>query len=274
MGEKKKNTDSEYLRSRMRSLGIADADGIDDIWHDLKSNDSDAKNKPQKNISNVQKKAQQARALIRSKSPTAQAFYHNIASRLKDRTSAAIQALPKNTRTHVAVRIIGLLVVFLGLATVFAVLGTGSNETDKAVLSVQEELNENPTRSQNEPVPLEKPADFTLLLPSGVALDQLDVGRVSPPDAELPAFAYIHELGESKLNITQQLVDNDFNIKTVATAYNATDTISVDGAVLYHGYAEDGVQSVIFQKEQVLVLIRSSRLLSDEVWASFYTELK
>jgi hypothetical protein len=136
-------------------------------------------------------------------------------------------------------------------------------------------LGESTAQNQiQDDLPREKP-DFNLLFPAGTSSDNYDVVRISPPEADA-SYTYLDKFTENGqiFNVTQQEVPNSFNLADTATDFQATNVIQVDDNQIFHGYSEKGgIQSVLFVKDEKLVLIRSPQRFNDDQWIAYYLSL-
>ena len=118
--------------------------------------------------------------------------------------------------------------------------------------------------------------DFALLYPSSSDASLYSVAKVSP-DGTAPAYAFLDRFTAdgTVFRVTQQQVPSSFDLNQAAEDFQATNVIQVDDSKIYHGYSEKGrIQSLLFVKEDLLVLIRSSERFSDDQWAAYYLSLE
>lgn len=122
--------------------------------------------------------------------------------------------------------------------------------------------------------------EFTTILPAGTSIEQLGGWtRVSPPDRD-PVFAYVDYIRDNRLIISQQPLppsftsDTEAQVEELARGYNATDTIRVDDLTVYIGTSAKGPQSVIFEKNDLLILIKSSVALTQDDWIGYISSLE
>lgn len=133
-------------------------------------------------------------------------------------------------------------------------------------------------RSQMElPELPEATPSFAMLYPSSNEAGDYRTVRVSP-EGNTPAYTYLDDVSGATVRVTQQQV-NDIpsyeGLGAVAEDFQATDVVQLDDLLIYHGINErSGVQSVITEKDQILVLIASPRQLPEEVWVSYIASLE
>jgi hypothetical protein len=125
----------------------------------------------------------------------------------------------------------------------------------------------------------EKPS-YSTLTPIGKDVTLLGGWhRVSPPEKD-PVFAYVDKIDSVQINVSQQPLPQSFkadiagSISKLADQFNAKEKISVDGVDAYVGTSEKGPQSVLFVKDDVLILIKSTDKLSNDQWAAYIATLR
>lgn len=125
----------------------------------------------------------------------------------------------------------------------------------------------------------QKTPEYTTILPEGKTIEQLGGWtRVSPPDRN-PVFAYVDTINGKAINVSQQPLPPEFKedtnsqIEQLASGYKATEKITVGEVTVFIGTSAKGPQSVIFTKNNLLILIKSSVPLSEDEWASYVKTL-
>jgi hypothetical protein len=187
----------------------------------------------------------------------------------RERIAAAGRAVADKARanTRVVLVVAGIAVLVLGVLSIKAFGGPDSKQaaTGKgaggktAVLSNQSEAPE-----------------FDTLLPVGKTIEELGGwGRVSPPDRD-PVFAYSDTLADSHIVVSQQPMPNDYandpkaGAAKIAKQFNAGKQLTTtEGGVVYIASANSGAQSVITTKKNLLIMIRSTAAIGDEIWRSY-----
>lgn len=118
---------------------------------------------------------------------------------------------------------------------------------------------------------------YQTILPAGKT--DITWQRVSPPDRD-PVFAYSDTLENVKIAVSQQPIPDNFkpnvsdSVANLAKSYAATDKVTAGDTQLYVGTSGQGPQSVIFTKNGLLVLIKSSSKIPDESWARYVESLQ
>lgn len=120
---------------------------------------------------------------------------------------------------------------------------------------------------------------YNTVLPQDQSVDELGGWqRVSPPESE-PVFAYNDHIDDIAINVSQQPIPESFagnvgaNVKSLAESYSATTVIEAGETTVYIGRSSRGPQSVIFTKNNLLVLIKSQGTIKHESWARYINAL-
>lgn len=122
--------------------------------------------------------------------------------------------------------------------------------------------------------------NYTTLVPSGKTINSLGGWtRVSPPDHNA-VYAFADTLWGIPIIISEQPLpasfknDTDTQIADLAKNYSANRIVMVDDVTVYVGTSTKGPQSLIFTKEGLLILIKSTAALNDEQWTNYIRSLK
>ncbi len=122
--------------------------------------------------------------------------------------------------------------------------------------------------------------DYATILPEGKSITELGGWtRVSPPERN-PVFAYVDVIEGTPATISEQPLPDAFKedlenqILYLAQGYHADVKIDANGTTVYIGTSAKGPQSVIFTKNNLLVLIKASAKVSDDAWATYISSLK
>lgn len=120
---------------------------------------------------------------------------------------------------------------------------------------------------------------FDIVLPQRRTVEDLGGWkRVSPAESD-PVFAYSDTIDDVTISVSQQPIPASFagniagNIKQLAESYSATTVIDAGGTQVYIGRSARGPQSVIFTKNNVLVLIKSQKTISQTEWIAYINNL-
>lgn len=125
-----------------------------------------------------------------------------------------------------------------------------------------------------------KDPSFTAVLPAGKSIDDLGGwARVSPLEKD-PVFAYTDTVDGVQLNVSQQQLPESLRTNTVqevaklAEGFAANEKIVAGDTTAYLGTSIRGPQSVIFVKQDLLILIKSSTKLTNERWIEYIGSLR
>jgi hypothetical protein len=122
--------------------------------------------------------------------------------------------------------------------------------------------------------------EYKTLLPKGKTIE--DFGgwtRVSPSSAA-PVYAYLDKLGASPIRVSEQPLPEGFSddteeqVRALAEDLNAKEVISVGDTTIYVGTSSKGPQSIVFTKNNLLILIRSSIIIDNKLWAEYIDSLQ
>lgn len=120
---------------------------------------------------------------------------------------------------------------------------------------------------------------FNAVLPSGSSIEDLGGWqKLTPPNSE-PFYVYMDTIGDVLINVSQQQLPANFkdspDSKTaeLAKGYNATQTFDAADTKVYIGTSAKGPQSVIFTKNDLLILIKSQGAVETDAWVSYIKSL-
>jgi hypothetical protein len=129
-------------------------------------------------------------------------------------------------------------------------------------------------------LPKNQTPEFSPLLPSGMTAEDLGgFTRISPPNAAA-AYTFIDRIGEVPVRVTQQELpevfkpDTEGKLKEYAERFNAKQQLVIDGISAYIGTSEKGPQSVLFIKNDLLVLIASEQEILEAGWVQYIVNLE
>lgn len=121
--------------------------------------------------------------------------------------------------------------------------------------------------------------DYATLLPGGTSIETLGGWtRVSPANRD-PVYAYVDKIGDIPINVSQQPLPEDFKsqpddqVRDLAFGYGASETLRIDSTTVYIGTSAKGPQSVIFTKNDLLVLIKASAAIPAAEWKLYVQSL-
>ena len=122
--------------------------------------------------------------------------------------------------------------------------------------------------------------NYKTLLPTGVGVAQLGGWtRISPINRD-PVYAYIDKIGTVQINVSEQPLPANFTTDTatqvaqLAEGFGATEKFTAGSTIVYIGTSAQGPQSVIFTKQNLLILIKSVAVLNNNQWAAYISSLQ
>lgn len=125
-----------------------------------------------------------------------------------------------------------------------------------------------------------KNPEYQTFLPNGKKISDLGGWQRVSPNDRVAVFAYIDEIDNVKINVSQQKLPEDFEQNTatqiaeLAKSFKADQKMAVDNIEAYIGTSIKGPQSVIFVKNQTLILIKSSSKIENASWSSYIKSLQ
>jgi hypothetical protein len=122
--------------------------------------------------------------------------------------------------------------------------------------------------------------DYPTVLPSGKKIEELGGWTRVSPQSSNPVFAYVDKVGGVAVNVSQQPLPDEFKddtaeqIKALAQSFKANEEITVGNTTFYIGSSAKGPQSVIFSKDDLLVLMKSSVRIKSTQWTEYVNSLQ
>lgn len=153
------------------------------------------------------------------------------------------------------------------IAIIAAIIVIGAIITVVVIANSRQEI------TQSEP---DKNAPtFDAALPSGKTI--VDLGgwrRLDPPNGDV-FYVFTDSIKNVSINVSQQPMPDSFNgsVDTVARDYSATETFDANGIKVYIGANVNGQQSVIFTKNDLLILIVSQGKIENDAWKQYISSL-
>lgn len=120
---------------------------------------------------------------------------------------------------------------------------------------------------------------YQTLLPNGKSIETLGGWERISPDGKEPVYAYTDSIDEVSISVSEQPLPADFKsnvnkkVADLAERFSATNTIDADGTKVYLGTSAKGPQSVIFARDDLLILIKSQQKIKDAAWKSYIQSL-
>ena len=116
---------------------------------------------------------------------------------------------------------------------------------------------------------------YSTVLPKGKTIERLGGWQRVSPAGEDPVYAYSDTLNGVPISVSEQPLPTSFKndvagaITNLAKAYNATNTVNVNGTTVYIGTSAKGPQSIIFTQNNLLILIKSQKTIDDTTWSNY-----
>ena len=125
-----------------------------------------------------------------------------------------------------------------------------------------------------------KKPEYKTILPSGKTIEELGGWkRISPTDRSA-VFTYIDAIDNVQVNVSEQPLPDEFKeetatqIEQLAKGFKADEKVTVGSTEIYIGTSVDGPQSVIFTKNDLLILIKSASKIESNSWATYVNSLQ
>lgn len=122
--------------------------------------------------------------------------------------------------------------------------------------------------------------NFTALLPKGKTIEQLGGWqKLTAPNGDA-FYVYVDNASGVSINVSQQKLPGKFKnnltneMLDMVRAYNADVKLDVDGTTVFVGTSAKGPQSVLFAKNDVLVLIKSWATIDNSDWVAYIKTLE
>lgn len=123
--------------------------------------------------------------------------------------------------------------------------------------------------------------EFTTVVPEGKSIADLGGwARVSPPGSD-KVYAFSDTIGDTNIIVSQQRIPKQFEaepdvkLREFAESYAANRVLPTsDDTTAYIGTSAKGPQSVLLIKNDLLILIKSSSIISDDSWVGYIASLK
>jgi len=121
--------------------------------------------------------------------------------------------------------------------------------------------------------------EYQTVIPEGNTISDLGGWRRVSPPGEAPVYAYSDKIGGVAINVSQQPLPASFvgkvdrEIAELAKAYSATTEITAGETKAYLGTSAKGPQSVIFTKNNLLIMIKSQQQITNDAWSDYIKAL-
>lgn len=125
-----------------------------------------------------------------------------------------------------------------------------------------------------------KKPEYKTIIPSNKTIVELGGWkRISPPDRSA-VFAYVDKIDGVQINVSEQPLPEEFKENTVtqvellAKGFKADEKVTVGSTEVFIGTSIKGPQSVIFAKNDLLILIKSTAKIDSKSWAAYIGSLE
>ena len=122
--------------------------------------------------------------------------------------------------------------------------------------------------------------EYAVMFPEGRSIKSYEGSTwVNPPD-RTPVFVYIDTIDGTPVNISQQPLPDEFKadpatkIAQVAATFKANEKITVDSSTIHIGTSDNGAQSILFHKDNLLVSLTSKTKLPTDQWVTYIESLQ
>lgn len=121
---------------------------------------------------------------------------------------------------------------------------------------------------------------YATILPAGKTIKQLGGWNRVSPQGSTPVYSYTDMLESVMISVSQQPLPETFKrepelqTSKLAESYSATTKLDANGTTVYIGTSASGPQSVIFTKQNLLVLIKSQSKINEKVWTVYVQTLQ
>jgi cytoskeletal protein RodZ len=185
-----------------------------------------------------------------------------------------IKRLPKNRRKAIRLSILVILVLAILIIGAFYTIRTKQN------IATQATDGPTPTSTQKASQPpglIKGTPTYPVLLPANKNINTSD-GWVRPGDKSV--FVYIDTINKVTISVSEQPLPDDFKTDTsqqmdsFAKAEKANEKITVGATTVYIGRSANGPQSVFFTKNNLLILIKSGDVITNDQWAAYVNSLQ
>ncbi len=137
-----------------------------------------------------------------------------------------------------------------------------------------------PNQRPTDQATVSKDLNRKTITPSGNPVDAKGGwNRIRPPGKK-PVFAYPDSINGVGISVSQQALPDSFkadvteSVAGLAKSYNATTTAQAAESTVYIGDSAKGPQSVIFTKNNLLIMIKSQQKIPTDAWVQYITSLQ
>jgi hypothetical protein len=168
----------------------------------------------------------------------------------------------------------------VGVVLLLASAGTASSVYISKQRAVLSDATTNKHTQQQATGPTPGTPSYATILPKGKSIGSLGGWyKVSPPGRD-PVYAYVDKIGSIEVDVSEQPLPDAFKANTagkvaeLAQNFNAAEKLNADGMTVYIGTSAKGPQSLIFTKSNLLILIKSSSIVTNDQWIQYVSSLQ
>lgn len=121
--------------------------------------------------------------------------------------------------------------------------------------------------------------EYATILPQGKSVETLGGWkRISPPGKD-PVFAFADTINGVSISVSEQPLPASFKDNTpehmakLAEKFSATTKLEVGDTTVYVGTSVKGPQSALLAKNNLLIMIKSQKKISDAAWKQYAASL-
>lgn len=121
--------------------------------------------------------------------------------------------------------------------------------------------------------------DFATITPNAESTSKVGGWQRISPSYAAAVYAYADTISGVGVTVSEQQLpvsfksDPEGQLQKMATAYNATEQLTTGDTKVYIGTSINGPQSVIFIKNNLLVLIKSEKVIDNKSWLHYIAAL-
>ncbi len=178
--------------------------------------------------------------------------------------SVHVRRLLSGRRTVVVARLVVIAVIgFLAISAVITHLNSAKNS---------EQANYT-TKAYESP-------QYATVLPDGKSANEFGGWRRVSPQNDAPVYAFSDTVGGVPVSVSEQPLpaafanDPESKVADLAVKFSATNKLKAGDTFVYVGTSAKGPQSAILTKNNLLILIKSQKKISDKVWSAYAASLR
>lgn len=130
-----------------------------------------------------------------------------------------------------------------------------------------------------DPAKVAQAPHYETVIPDGKTVEALGGWkRISPPNKP-EVYAYSDKIGDVPISVSQQVLPKTFEsnpseqVADLAKKFSATTKIDAGDTIVYVGTSAKGPQSALLTKNNLLILIKSTKKVDEKDWAQYVKSL-